>query len=244
MYHTEDWLLQIPSRKWPWMTFKISSFIADLYSTISRSASSVLLAAFRACSLFRKYKTTFWCLSVRLSVCSVMPKNTAHGKDWRVATRIGIAWVLRREWSYVVVPRRDRRTFRSHLSESRYSRCIIVYKSNEYVGALYSRTRIYAIRTWRGSSSYRATSAPDLNSKPAGLSIDGTDRRTDGRTLDRFMTLTACYTTQLVFVNFRFQFPCLVNRGTMGVNSLPKTVTRQRRGCDLNPCLLRLSPAR
>jgi len=29
----------------------------------------------------------------------------------------------------------------------------------------------------------------------------------------------------------------LVNRGTMGVNSLPKTVTRQRRGCDLNPGL-------
>ena len=31
---------------------------------------------------------------------------------------------------------------------------------------------------------------------------------------------------------------CLVNRGTvgmMGVNSLPKTVTRQRRGCDMNP---------
>jgi len=27
----------------------------------------------------------------------------------------------------------------------------------------------------------------------------------------------------------------LVNRGTMGVNSLPKTVTRRRRGCDLNP---------
>jgi len=30
----------------------------------------------------------------------------------------------------------------------------------------------------------------------------------------------------------------------MGVNSLPKTVTRQRRGSDLNPDLLRLSPAR
>jgi len=30
----------------------------------------------------------------------------------------------------------------------------------------------------------------------------------------------------------------------MGVNSLPKTVTRQRHGCDLNPDLLRLSPAR
>jgi len=31
-----------------------------------------------------------------------------------------------------------------------------------------------------------------------------------------------------------YQFHCLVNRGTMGVNSLPKTVTGQRRGCDLN----------
>jgi len=32
-----------------------------------------------------------------------------------------------------------------------------------------------------------------------------------------------------------YEFCCLVNRGTMGVNSLPKTVTRQCRGCDLNP---------
>jgi len=32
-----------------------------------------------------------------------------------------------------------------------------------------------------------------------------------------------------------YQFCCLVNRGTMGVNSLPKTVSRQRRDCDLNP---------
>jgi len=32
-----------------------------------------------------------------------------------------------------------------------------------------------------------------------------------------------------------YQFCCLVNRGTMGVNSLPNTVTRQRRDCDLNP---------
>ena len=29
-----------------------------------------------------------------------------------------------------------------------------------------------------------------------------------------------------------YQFCCLVNRGTMGVNSLPKTVIRQRRGCN------------
>jgi len=32
-------------------------------------------------------------------------------------------------------------------------------------------------------------------------------------------------------------FCCLVNRGTRCVNSLPKTVTRQRRSLDLNPCL-------
>jgi len=32
-----------------------------------------------------------------------------------------------------------------------------------------------------------------------------------------------------------YQFCCLVNRGTMGVNSLPKTVTRQRHDCNLNP---------
>jgi len=39
-------------------------------------------------------------------------------------------------------------------------------------------------------------------------------------------------------------FCCSVYRGTMGVNSLPKTVTRQPRGCDLSQALLRLSPAR
>ena len=32
-----------------------------------------------------------------------------------------------------------------------------------------------------------------------------------------------------------YQFHCLVNKGMMGVNSLPKTVTWQHRGCDLNP---------
>jgi len=35
-----------------------------------------------------------------------------------------------------------------------------------------------------------------------------------------------------------------VNRDTMGVNSLPKTVTGQRRGCDLTRALLRLSLTR
>ena len=32
-----------------------------------------------------------------------------------------------------------------------------------------------------------------------------------------------------------YQFCCLVNGDTMGVNSLPETVTRQRRDCDVSP---------
>ena len=46
---------------------------------------------------------------------------------------------------------------------------------------------------------------------------------------------------RLPLLSARLQLPpqplrgCLVNRGTMGVDSLPRTVTRQRRGCDLNP---------
>jgi len=40
-----------------------------------------------------------------------------------------------------------------------------------------------------------------------------------------------------------YQYCCLVNRGTMGMSSLRKTVTRQRRGCDLNPGFLRMNPA-
>jgi len=31
------------------------------------------------------------------------------------------------------------------------------------------------------------------------------------------------------------QFICLANRGTIGVNSLPTNVTRQHRGCNMNP---------
>ena len=39
----------------------------------------------------------------------------------------------------------------------------------------------------------------------------------------------------VILATLATNFTCLVNRGTMGVNSLPKTVTRQRRSCDLNP---------
>jgi len=49
----------------------------------------------------------------------------------------------------------------------------------------------------RGSSGYRSMSAararPQQQTRrpPLLLSIDGTDRQTDGQTLDRFMTLSA-----------------------------------------------------
>jgi len=42
--------------------------------------------------------------------------------------------------------------------------------------------------------------------------------------------------TPATFKEGCYKFCCLVNiTGTVGVNSLPKTVTRQRSGCDLNP---------
>ena len=53
------------------------------------------------------------------------------------------------------------------------------------------------------------------------------------------MTAVGCHYfppgLQLPLQPLRGLLPVLVNRGTMGVNSLPKTVTRQRRDCDWNP---------
>ena len=68
---------------------------------------------------------------------------------------------------------------------------------------------------------------PVLGSQPAGDVTYKPSSRLPllfARTAVTLATLEACY-----------QFRCLVNRGTMGVNSLPETVTRQCRGCDLNP---------
>jgi len=42
---------------------------------------------------------------------------------------------------------------------------------------------------------------PDINNKPAAAAttaVDRRDRRTDGRTLDRFMTLTACHANRVI----------------------------------------------
>jgi len=51
----------------------------------------------------------------------------------------------------------------------------------------------------------------------------------------RYATTTKNRTVCCIPSEDCYQFRCLVNRDTMGVNSLSKTVTRQRRDCDLNP---------
>jgi len=58
----------------------------------------------------------------------------------------------------------------------------------------------------RGSRSYRSLSAARAGAQqqtrqpPLLLSIDGTDRQTDGRTPDRFMTALAAYCEQHVII--------------------------------------------
>ena len=70
---------------------------------------------------------------------------------------------------------------------------------------------------------------PVLGSQPAG----DVSHKPGGRLplLSARPAVTSA-TLKRVATNFA---ACLVNRGTMGVNSLPKTVTRRRRDCDLNP---------
>jgi len=67
--------------------------------------------------------------------------------------------------------------------------------SNRCVRLPYSRTKINAARMSRDSSSYRTISAavPTSAANPpvSAAAVDRRNRQTDGRTLDRFMTLTA-----------------------------------------------------
>ena len=65
---------------------------------------------------------------------------------------------------------------------------------------------------------------PVVGSRPAGDVSHKPRGRLPLLSARPAVTLATCY-----------QFRSLVNRGTMGVNSLPKTVTRPRRDCDLNP---------
>ena len=66
---------------------------------------------------------------------------------------------------------------------------------------------------------------PVLGSQPAG----DVSHKPDGR----LPLLSARPAVTLTILNEGcYQFCCLINRGTIGVNSLPKTISRQRRACD------------
>ena len=66
-----------------------------------------------------------------------------------------------------------------------------------------------------------------LGSQPAG----GVSHKPGGR----LPLLSARPAVTLATLKRVLPISLLGDRGTMGVNSLPKTVTRQRCGCDLNP---------
>ena len=99
---------------------------------------------------------------------------------------------------------------------------------NKYVEPPYSQTKIFAARVSRGRSSFWSISAAcaqpqqrlrPLTSKPQYDTV--TDyRQTDGRTLDRFMTLTACYADRVITIainNWPLIRPCTLHayeRGT------------------------------
>jgi len=70
---------------------------------------------------------------------------------------------------------------------------------------------------------------PVLGSQPAG----DLSHKPDGR-LPLLSARPAVTPATLKRTATSFVY-CLVNRGMMDVNNLPKTVTRQRRSCDLNP---------
>ena len=83
-----------------------------------------------------------------------------------------------------------------------------IFKTNKcmHAGPHCSRTVIYAAHMSRGSSSYtdryllRASARPQQQTRrpPLLLLIDGTDGRTDRRTLDHFMTLTGYYVGRVI----------------------------------------------
>ena len=102
-------------------------------------------------------------------------------------------------------------------------------KDTAYVKILSKRqtTRLYKVRTnlyppptYENVATRLSQPACDVNHKP------------DGRLPLLFAKPAVTPATLKMAAT---NFCCLVNRGTMGVNSLPKAVTRQRRGCDLNP---------
>jgi len=62
---------------------------------------------------------------------------------------------------------------------------------NQHVGPPHSRSKTYSARIRMSRASGPLQPQQRTRRPPLLLSIDGTDRRTHGRTLDRLMTLTA-----------------------------------------------------
>ena len=115
----------------------------------------------------------------------------------------------------------------SFLSVLFWTDMIKLYVSLAWRVAVSSRLRVVdPVKKGKGSP-YSITERrvpeliPVLGSQPAG----DVSHKPDGRLqLLSDRPAESCY-----------QFCCLANRSTMGVNSLPKTVTRQHHDCDLNP---------
>jgi len=109
--------------------------------------------------------------------------------------------------------------------------------NNFLVWVTYNRVRATGIRLKRKGKGrpYSITERrvpeliPVLGSQPAG---DVSHKPSGRLPLLSARPAVTIATLKMAATNFA---GCLVNKGTMGVNSLPKTVTRQRRGCDLNP---------
>ena len=101
-----------------------------------------------------------------------------------------------------------RPAFYFHISPAQHNSPCQLLKNphrNKYVGPPYSRTRIYAACMSRSSSSRYCSISPararpqqQIRRQSLLLSIDGTDRQTDGRTLSRFMTLTLYYADSVI----------------------------------------------
>jgi len=111
---------------------------------------------------------------------------------------------------------------------------------------------VYAAAPWPGlklATSWCPSTAPPRHPR---RHKKGKGRRVEFRSWSRFLAVSLQVTQvinpavdcnyflpgpQIPSQPLRWMLPfrCLVNRGTMGVNSLPKTVTRQRCSCDLNP---------
>ena len=129
--------------------------------------------------------------SDRLPLLSARPAVTPA--TLKRATTYFAAWWTEAQWVWTVCLR----PLPGSVAAAIWTQLAIIYQ-NTYAGPPYSRSEIYAARISRDISGYRSISAararPQQQTRrpPTLLQIDGTDRRTDGRTRGRFTTLADC----------------------------------------------------